>query len=246
MPRQKVEVLLIDYIHLLIRPYISGQDQLDSLTELFDSVPNVLCLVSCNTATWQYYLRVRAQRVLNINVLIMKPWSVDQFSVLIKNSCESVGITPDFSQVIIPRQFDDSHYEDPVDRAFYGFMRILHGAATGNPKLALGLWAKSLYVNKEGQIIVRLPRLPSTEELDSANLTMLLVLRVICRSEIVSYEDILKSLQISKAEVTTALRLASHKGWVNKVDGVYYQLNWYWLKPIVRVLARQNLMSRYV
>jgi hypothetical protein len=209
-------------------------------------VPDMFCVVSCNTSTWQYYLRVRAKRVLDKNVLTMRPWSVDQISTLIKNSCESVGIAPDFSQVVIPRQFDDSHYDDPEQRAFYGFMRILHGSSTGNPKLALGLWVKSLYVDSTGQIVVRLPRLTSTEELDNANLTMLLVLRVICRSEIVSYEDIMKSLQISDAEVTTALRLASHKGWVNKVDDGYYQLDWYWIKPIIRVLARQNLMSRHV
>jgi hypothetical protein len=121
---------------------------------------------------------------------------------------------------------------------------MLHAAARGNPKVALCLWTKSLYINKHGKVVAQLPRLPSPEELDNANLTILLVLRVICQSEIITLEDIVKSLQISDAEVISALRPSIYNQWVEVIDEKYYQLNWYWRKVITRVLTRQNLMPR--
>ena len=242
--KQEIEVLLIDNIHMLIRPYLGGQEQLDKLAELFEYTPNILCVVSTNSASWQYYLCVRAQRILDKNALILKPWTIDQIATLIRNSCDSAGIDPDFSRIVIPRQFDNNNYDDPKERAFSGFTRILHGAAAGNPAVALGLWVKSLYTDKSGQVVARLPRLPASEELDNASLATLLVLRVICQSEIITREDILKSLQVSNREVAPVLLMSQRNQWVDVIDGKYYQLNWYWRKAIMRILTRQNLMSR--
>ena len=244
--KQEIEVLLIDNIHMLIRPYIGGQDQIDKLAELFAYAPNILCVLSSNYATWQYFLCARSKRILNRNALFLQPWSVDQITALIRNSCATAEIDVDFSHVIIPRQFDNSNDEDPKDRVFSGFMRILHGAAGGNPMVALGMWTKALYLDKSGQVVAHLPRLPSSEELDNANLKMLLVLRAICRSDIISCEDIAKSLQTSNEEVAPALLQAMHNQWVEVIDEEYYQLNWYWRRAIVRILARQNLMTHDV
>ena len=96
------------------------------------------------------------------------------------------------------------------------------------------------------QYVVRLPRLPSSSELDNATLTVLLVLRVICQSEVISLKDIVKSLQLTEAEVYGAIRLIMLNEWVDCIDEVYYSINWYWRKEIIRVLARKNLMARYV
>jgi len=108
------------------------------------------------------------------------------------------------------------------------------------------LWAKSLFITTKDQYVVRLPRLASSSELENATLTVLLVLRVICQSEIICNEDIVKSLQMTDVEVFGALKLIVLNEWVDCTDEHYYSINWYWRKEIIRVLARKNLMARYV
>lgn len=239
-----IEVLVIDNLHWLIRPYVGSQNNLDKLTELFTHAPNLLCVMSLNSSTWQYILRARADRIFDKTMLKVPLWTSDQIATLIKNSCQAADIKPDFSKIVIPRQYDDNNFENPKERAFSGFIRILHGAATGNPQVALGLWVKSLYLDKNGHVIARLPRLPTSDVLDNASLTLLLVLRVICQSEIITLDDIVKSLQIHKQEVAGAIQLSIYNRWIEVVDDDYYQLSWYWRKVIMKVLARQNLMPR--
>jgi len=244
--KRDITVLLIDNIHWLIRPYVGGQAQLDKLAELFLYNPDVLIVSSTNTATYQFILRARAKLMLDKNALILQPWSVDQIATLIRNFCKAADIDPDFSKIIIPRQFDDRNFDNPEERIFAGFIRILHGAATGNPKVALGLWTNSLCLDKEGRITVQLPRLPTPEVLDNASLTVLLVLRVICQAEVIKREDIVQSLQLSDSEVANALRISINNAWVEGMDEDYYQITWFWRKVITRVLSRQNLMPRII
>lgn len=243
--RQKnIEVLVIDNLHWLIRPYVGSQSNLDKLAEIFAYAPNLLCVMSLNSSTWQYILRARADRIFDKSVLKVPLWTSDQIATLIRNSCEAADIKPDFSNVVIPRQYDDNNFDDPKERAFSGFIRILHGASTGNPQVALGLWVKSLYLDKNENVIARLPRLPTSDSLDNASLTLLLVLRVICQTEIITLDDIVKSLQIHRQEVEGAIQLSIFNRWIDVIDGDYYQLSWYWRKVIMKVLARQNLMPR--
>lgn len=244
--KRQIDVLIIDDVQRLIRPYVGGQADLDELTSFLVAVPDLMIVLSTNSATWQYIIRARAHRIFDRNIFRLPSWTSDHIGTLIENSCKAMEVFPDFSKVVIPRQYDDSNYDDPKDRVFSGFIRILHTAAGGNPRVALGLWAKSLFVNKHDQYLVRLPRLPSSSELDEATLTVLLVLRVICQSEIICIEDIVKSLQLTEAEVFGALRLTVLNEWLDCSDDRYYSINWYWRKEILRVLARQNLMPRYV
>lgn len=241
---KNIEVLVIDNLHWLIRPYVGSQGNLDKLSEIFAHAPNLLCVMSLNSSTWQYILRARADRIFDKSVLRVPLWTSDQIATLIRNSCEAAEITPDFSNVVIPRQYDDNNFDDPKERSFSGFIRILHGAATGNPQVALGLWVKSLYLDKNNNVIARLPRLPTSDALDNASLTLLLVLRVICQTEVITLDDIVKSLQMHRQEVEGAIQLSIFNRWVDVIDEEYYQLSWYWRKVIMKVLARQNLMPR--
>mgnify|MGYP000202669696 FL=1 len=244
--KRQIDVLIIDDVQRLIRPYVGGQDELDKLASYLVAVPDLMLVLSTNSATWQYIVRARAHRIFDRNIFRLPSWTPDHIGTLIENSCTAMDVHPDFSKVVIPRQYDDSNYDNPKDRVFSGFIRILHTAAGGNPRVALGLWAKSLFITSKDQYVVRLPRLASSSELENATLTVLLVLRVICQSEIINNDDIVKSLQLTDAEVFGALRLIVLNEWVDYYDEKYYSINWYWRKEIIRVLARQNLMPRYV
>jgi hypothetical protein len=117
-------------------------------------------MLSCNFVSWQYILRAREKRIIEQNTLALQPWTTDQIAALVRNCCEAMDTDPDFSKVVIPRQFDFSNSNGPYEKTFSGFIRLLHVAAMGNPKVALALWAKSLYINKYDKVAVRLPNLP--------------------------------------------------------------------------------------
>lgn len=244
LKRKKIEVLMVDDVHRLIRPYVGGQAQLDKLAQVIVQNPNTLVVLALNTASWQYILRARDHRMFERNALVIQPWSADQIGSLIKSSCKTADIEPDFSRVVIPRQYDNSNFDDPQERTFSGFVRMLHGASMGNPKVAMGLWIKSLYLSKDEKVIVQVPEMPSSDDLDKSSLTLLLVLRVICQTEIISYDDIVNSLQLEPGVATAALRMALYNHWVEALEDDYYQLNWYWRRVITRVLVRKNLMPR--
>jgi hypothetical protein len=243
--RKEIDLLLIDDVHRLVRPYVGGQVQLDQLSELIAENPDLLVVLSLNTSTWQFILCARDQRIFDRDALIIQPWSSDQIGSLVKESYTTAEIEPNFSRVIVPRQYDNSNFDDPQDRYFSAFVRMLHSASMGNPKVAMGLWINSLYLDKSGEIFVQLPEIPPSDELDQSSLNALLLLRVICQAETISFEDIVNSLQMPAAVTLAALRNAQHKDWVVAIEDDYYQLNWYWRRVITRVLARKNLMPRF-
>ena len=115
--------------------------------------------------------------------------------------------------------------------------------ADGNPSVAMRLWADSLVVNGDGQIVVRIPPEPETREVEGAHFTVLLVLRIIIRAELVTREDIIESLRFSEGEVDNAMYFLLGRGWIEELNG-RYRVSWTWFRAVTRALTRKNLLSR--
>jgi AAA domain len=241
---RRVSVIGIDNIHRLCRPALGGQREIDQLAELMKALKvEVFWFLGMDWAAWQYISRVRADRLFFDDVLKLALWKQNQISELIEQRSARAGIQPDFGKLTLPRQFEDMDYETVEERNRFGFHRILWNASDGNPAVALQLWADSLRVTSEGRIIVSLPQLPATEELESVNTSVLLMLRVIAQSGYANQEEITDSLKLPETEVASALRFALAREWVESADGSY-RLTWKWFRSITRVLARQNLLVR--
>jgi hypothetical protein len=162
---------------------------------------------------------------------------------LIDLRCTEVDISPDFGNLVLPRQLDEVDYDTHEERNRRGFSRILWNAAEGNPEVALQLWVDSLSVSPDGKIIVNIPRLPETGELEGLNITVLLVLRVITQSGLATQDDIIESLRFPMGDVVRAVRFSMQHGWIEEING-RYRLTWKWFRSITLVLSRQNLLPR--
>ena len=174
----------------------------------------------------------------------LTPWTQEQISELIETRCRWAGIEPDFSEIDIPHQYDDIDYESLDERTRAGFYRILSNASAGNPSVALRLWGDSLAVTDDERILVQvLPQVFGGDQLEKANLSVLLILRVIIQSEMTTSDDIAESLQLASSVIDNGIRFALLRGWIEETDG-YYNITWRWFRPINRVLTRQNLLSR--
>jgi hypothetical protein len=244
LQERQIKVVAIDSLHRLSRPAFGGQRDLDQLGELISPIRDaVFWFYGINWAAWHYISRVRASRLFLDDILRLPKWTEDQIRELIEMRSSQVGFEPDFSELILPSQFDDIDYDTVEDRNRFGFYRILWNASDGNPMVALHLWADSLRIAPDNRTLVSLPQLPTTSELEKVSMTMLLTLRVIAQSETANQEEIVESLRLPIAEISGALHLAETRKWIESIDG-RYRITWKWFRSITQVLARNNMLVR--
>ncbi|MEN8244782.1 MAG: ATP-binding protein [Thermodesulfobacteriota bacterium] len=241
---KKIDIITVDNIHLLSRPTFGGQQDMDRVADMVRAVEApVFWFFTLDWAAWQYISRVRDSTLFLSGVIKMPLWSEEEIRALIELRSNHAGIEPDFSELVLPRQFEDVEHETMEDRNRFGYYRILWNASDGNPLVSLYLWADSLRALPGGTIKVTLPQLPESGELDSVSMTVLLTLRVIAQSGIASEEQIIDSLRLQPDEVAAALTLSQNLGWIELVNDKY-RLNWSWFRSIMMVLTRQNLLVR--
>ncbi|MBW1864523.1 MAG: ATP-binding protein, partial [Deltaproteobacteria bacterium] len=244
LQERQISVIGVDNLHRLSRPAFGGQRDMDQVDGLVSPVKaDVFWFYGVNWAAWHYISRVRKRQLFLDDVLRIPLWTEEQIRKLIELRSAHADIEPDFGELILPRQFESIDYDTVEDRNRFGFYRILWNASDGNPMVSLQLWADSLRIAPDGRILVSLPQLPATSELEKVNMTLLLVLRVIAQSEMANQEEIADSLRFPATEVAGALNLAITHEWVEQVNGRYH-LTGKWFRSITRVLARKNLLVR--
>ena len=67
-------------------------------------------------AAWQYISRVRANRLFLDEVLELPLWTEKQITALIELRSSHTGISPNFGELVLPRQYEASSYETIDDR----------------------------------------------------------------------------------------------------------------------------------
>jgi hypothetical protein len=244
---REIRFIALDNLHYLVRPKMGGDAELKRLNEFVAPLRSKLkiCLIlTLVKPAFQYMSNLRAESALLEDFIELPPWSQEQISELIEARSQRAGIEPDFSEIDLPYQYDDIDYDSLDERTRSGFYRILWGVSAGNPVVALRLWSNSLAVAPDGRIIVRiLPQVFGGDQLENANLSVLLMLRVIVQSGLTTTADIAESLRLSTEIIDNGIRFALFRGWIEETDG-YYQITWRWFRTINRVLIRQNLIAR--
>jgi hypothetical protein len=239
-----IHTIAIDNLHRLVRPVIGGQDNLSCFADFIQSITgNVMWLLSADSFAWQFIRSARADRTASEELIQLRSWSEAQITELLDLRNEEAGIEPDFSNTQVPSEFMESSLEDAAARIKTGVYRMIWTLSGGNPSVALRLWADSLSPGENGDITVRTPSQPTTRDLDGASRNVMLVLRVIAQSDLITEQDVAENLRLPRGAVSSAIHYSILRGWIVKT-GVHYQLSWLWFRTITRVLARQNMLAR--
>lgn len=239
-----IRAIAIDDLHHLATPVMGGLAEMEKLSQMIQNIEATpLIVMSVDSASWQWLSRARSDRLNLQDVLTLPAWSEDQIGELVGIRTAEADLTPDFRRLAIPGQLVDAGHETREERNRFGVFRVLWDGSEGNPAVAMHLWADALGVTENGRAVVQLPKLPDASELDGLNLTVLLTLRLLVRSELARADDIVDSLQVSPAQVVDALRFALQKGFI-EVDGGRHTISWDWFRAITRKLTRQNLHGR--
>lgn len=244
LQNSSIRAIAIDDLHHLATPVMGGLAEMEKLSQMIQNLESTpLIVMSVANASWQWLSRARSDRLNLQDVFTLPPWSEDQIGELVGIRTEEAGLTPDFRRLAIPGQLVDAGHETREDRNRFGAYRVLWDSSEGNPAVAMHLWADALGVAANGRAVVQLPKLPDASELDGLSLTVLLTLRLLVRSELARVDDIVESLQMSRAQVIDALRFALQQGFIEE-DGGRHTISWDWFRAITRKLTRQNLHGR--
>ncbi len=236
------KVVAIDDAHRLIKPLIGGLRDIDRLVRLMrGGHPETTWLIAMSMPAWHYVQRARSQRTGFDQVIELLPWEEEQIIKLVEQRNAVAGITPSFEELVVPQQFAGSRVSED-ERTRRDFYRILWDYAGGNPLVALHFWRESLYVRaSDGQICVRLPKVPSARDLDGKPNSLYFVLRTITQLERASEEDIVRCTDLDQADVADALRAAKVHGYVEERDRLF-EISTHWYRAVTGILSRKHLM----
>jgi hypothetical protein len=236
-------LICIDDLQRIICPAINGLYELERLVRLIrSSAQSVSWVLAIETPSWSFVERARGERFMFDIELALPRWSDDQINDLIQQRIDSAGIEPSFESLEIPQGFAsiDTSQEERLTNAY---TKILWEYAKGNPRVSLGLWRRSLYINDVNELHVKLFASPDTSELDSLSVTLLLVLRAILQLEISGKTEVARCTNLSSNEVVDALRLLVSRGYIERVGEHCYGIKWFWYRAIILVLERQHLLK---
>lgn len=237
-------VIVIDKFHRLVRPIINGQEEADKLAQLVESVAaNILWIVTVDSLSWQFLRRIRADQSGTNEVIELPTWTEEQIAELIDQRNQEAEIEPSFEGVQIPDEHVVTSLDTADARNKAGVYRMIWTLANGNPAVGLRMWANCLYLDENDKYCVSTPSQLSSRELDAAPHNVLLVLRVIAQSEVISLEDIADNLRLPEGSVGSAMHYCLSRGWIESDNG-RYSLSMDWFRTVTRVLARQNLLAR--
>jgi hypothetical protein len=241
---RETRVVAIDKLHRLVRPIIGGQAELAKLNSLIENVvADVLWVFTVDCFAWQFLRRVRAHQSSISEVIELPSWTEEQLGELIDQRNGAASIEPIFDGVQIPDEHAVTSLDTAEARNRASVYRMIWTLSGGNPNVALRIWANSVFPDDSGRIQVRTPAQPNTRELDDAQQNVLLVLRAIAQSELITAADVADNLRLPAGAVGTAIHYCESRGWIEESGG-YFQLSLNWFRTITRTLARQNLLAR--
>ncbi|MCA9709607.1 MAG: hypothetical protein KDK70_27460, partial [Myxococcales bacterium] len=193
------------------------------------------------SAAWHYLKRARGNRVFFEQVVELPRWTEEQLGTLIRARCAEASIEPSFEGLVVPRQVDQLTNPDE-QRTEAGYYRLLWDFSRGNPAVTLHAFRESLFVDPEGQIVVRLFREPAAKEIEGLSLPLLFVLRAVVQLDVAREHEVIAATHLPAPDVSDALRFCLTRGYLERYDaGV--RLTWPWYRTITAVLYRQHLLS---
>lgn len=234
-------VIVIDDLQRLVVPAVNGLKGLDTFTDFSREVGGgISWVVTIGAAAWQFIRRARGDRVSFEQVIRLPRWTEETLGDLIKAQCDKAGIEPSFEGLVVPRQ--NEPLPDQGDRTEASYYRLLWDFSKGNPAVALHAFRESLFRDEHGDVVVRLFKEPSPEEIEALTLSQLFILRTVVQLELALLPEIERATQLPAKDVEDAMRFCASRGYVEPFQGGY-RLTWPWYRTITTVLQRQHLLS---
>jgi hypothetical protein len=237
--------LLIDNAHRLIQPVMGGLASFDRLIDVARTYSSKCTwFLSVNEVIWRFFERARGARPLFDEVVTLDAWREEEIVNLLTARCRQVGIQPSFEHFLerLPPDADEFDRAEALERAAAGYYRLLWDYSAGNPGVALHMWRRSLGMDTNGKVYVKLFQAPDVRELEQLPDPAIFVLRAVIQLEPARLEDVARATMLRTPQVEDALRYGLARGYFKR-DGDRYRVTWGWFRPITRFLQRHHLLA---
>jgi flagellar biosynthesis GTPase FlhF len=237
-------VVCVDDAQRIVRPIIGGLSHVDRLLALVREVGNATSwVVAVGTPGFGYLERARGGRVTFDEVVRLEPWTVEEVTELVRVRTLEAKLSPSFADLVLstPGQSDpDGARLERTERDFYG---LLWDYSDGNAAVALHLWQESLGRRPEsGEVVVRLPEVPTADDLEGQPDSFLFVLRAILQLELATEDDVALCTDLRLADVADAFRAAQVRGILETV-GDRFRISIHWYRAVAQGLRRRRLVT---
>ncbi len=267
-------VICLDDCQRLTVPSIGGLEFFESLVELMRKAGGQISwLMVFESPAWQFFSRVRGERLIFDKVIALPSWNEQQIQQLIHYRNKEAGIKPDFSQLFLPnQQTQDWLIEDEIDSSLIdsdhedkpgpevslselkekalkaraqmkSYARVLWDFSGGNPQVTLWAWRRSLYREDDGEQIV----VSLFQSMDQKELDSLPNLMLFVLKTILQMEQ--ASVEsISRATNLSEKETSDAVRFLSgrhyiEIQGGRYSISDAWLRPVGLLLTRQHLLE---
>ncbi|MCC6747472.1 MAG: AAA family ATPase [Deltaproteobacteria bacterium] len=236
--------LVIDNAHRLIHPQMGGLQAFDALLEVARRNSSSCAWVLALDATiWRFFLRARGERPTFDDVMTLPIWREPDVVALLQTRSREAGIEPRFDHLLeqLPGDADEIEREEALARTEASYYRMIWDYSAGNPGVALHMWRRSLGVDDEGTVFVKLFKAPDTVDLERLPDDVVFVLRSVLRLELALPADLVRATMLPDAQVASALRYGLARGYFEDLEG-RYRVTWGWYRAVTRLLQRRHLL----
>ncbi|MBK8481718.1 MAG: AAA family ATPase [Proteobacteria bacterium] len=236
--------LLIDNAHRLIQPRMGGLAAFDQLLDAARHHSSSCSWVfAIDHTLWRFFERARGARPAFDEVITLAPWSESRVVALLRTRSHEAGIEPRFDHLVerLPTDADELELEEAHARTEARYHRLIWDYAAGNPGVALHMWRRSLGLDPQGRVFVKLFRAPDPTDLEALPDRAVFVLRAVVQLELATTADIRQATMLPEAQVENAIRYGLARGYFEEVEG-RYRVTWGWFRAATRVLQRRHLL----
>lgn len=235
-------VVLLDHCQNFILRAMNGAHGFDALGDIVRRTsPNVFWVCSFSRTMWGFLLfSTRGQDVFR-TVIRLSRWTEEAIGALIDARMSTAGWTAIWDDLLPPRvAFADRDFERTRMRERY--LRLLWDYSDGNPRVALHFWLRSLVVNGERRVRVRLFDGPSPDELEWLSTESRFLLAAVVLHENLSADETARVLGISDRHGLAVFEQLLARG-VLECTGDRYRVTALWSRAAMRYLTRKNLLQ---
>jgi hypothetical protein len=239
-----IRALLLDDVHRFVHPTVGGLAAFDELLAVASRHSReTTWLFALDDIVWQFLERSRGARPLFDDVIRITPWREGEIVSLLSRRTEQAKLAPSFENILdrLPTNADEVDKQEALARRAADYHRLLWDYAYGNPSVALHMWRRSLGVDADGGVYVRLFREMDTSDLERLPDRAVFVLRAVLQMAPARPEEIARATMLRPPDVADALRYAAARGYVEE-HGDGYRVTWTWFRAMTLFLQRRHLM----
>jgi hypothetical protein len=200
----------------------------------------VFWLAAMSKYAWRHLRAVHPDCTVFRRVIDLEGWSEEEIRELIQRRAKGSGATFNYADVAVD-QLEGVATRARLVESAEGYLRLLWDYSSGNPRIALHFFIRSLDPDHGGRLRVRLFRAPETGRLEEGGEAGLFVLAAIVTHESLSIEDLASVTRSTVARTSIHVDRLIDLGAVCVESGLI-RVTTTWQRAAVRLLRRRHLL----